>query len=90
MPTDDVEIDGIRECTLKTAHTAMGRGIALEFNRSQYRAWNALDIELYHYAMKLAKLDCDFFLRIEEGEGRMEEGGDNSTNVTKAIIPLEL
>jgi hypothetical protein len=32
-----------------------------------------LDTQLYQYATKLAKLDCEFFLRVEEGEGRIEE-----------------
>jgi len=32
-----------------------------------------LDTQLYQYATKLAKLDCEFFLRVEERESRIEE-----------------
>ena len=50
---------------LTTTHTnaGMGHTNTLQYNRSQYYKWNVLDVELYQYAIKLAKLDCDFFLR---------------------------
>ena len=44
-------------------NAGMGRTNTLHYNRSQYYKWNTLDVELYQYAIKLAKLDCDFFLR---------------------------
>jgi hypothetical protein len=51
--------------SLTTTHTnaGMGHTNTLQYNRSQYYKWNILDVELYQYAIKLAKLDCDFFLR---------------------------
>ena len=44
-------------------NAGMGHTNTLHYNRSQYYKWNTLDVELYQYAIKLAKLDCDFFLR---------------------------
>lgn len=44
-------------------NAGMGHTNTLHYNRSQYYKWNILDVELYQYAIKLAKLDCDFFLR---------------------------
>jgi hypothetical protein len=67
--TTMVTLMGFKNATMKTTNAAMGRGQSLEFNRSQYNRWNTLDIELYQYATKLAKLDCDFFHRIVKGEG---------------------
>ena len=31
-----------------------------EPSKEEYVKWNALDIELYDYASKLIKLDCEF------------------------------
>lgn len=45
-----------------------GNHFLFKFDLEQYRAWNLLDIELYEYARKLALLDCDFFLRLDEEE----------------------
>lgn len=58
---------GFGNATMNNLNVAKGRGNTLEYNRSQYYKWNILDVELYRYAVKLAKLDCDFYIRIEEG-----------------------
>ena len=64
---------GFGNATMNKTNAGEGRRIPLEFNASQYHRWNTLDTQLYQYATKLAKLDCEFFLRVEEGEGRIEE-----------------
>jgi hypothetical protein len=61
-----------KNVSLNTTNVAMGRGNILLYNRSQYYKWNTLDVELYKYAMKLAKLDCDFFLQFEEERYSLE------------------
>ncbi|KAL3770687.1 hypothetical protein ACHAW5_003131 [Stephanodiscus triporus] len=67
--TTMLKLIGFGNATMTTTNVAIGRGQSLQFNRTQYNKWNKLDIELYQYATKLAKLDCDFFHKIEEGEG---------------------
>ena len=61
---------GFGNITMNKTNAGMGKKSFLEFNVSQYHRWNMLDTQLYQYATKLAKLDCEFFLRIEEEERR--------------------
>ncbi len=62
---------GFGNATMNKTNAGEGRHFTLEFNASQFHRWNTLDTQLYQYATKLAKLDCEFFLRVEEGEGRI-------------------
>jgi hypothetical protein len=64
---------GFGNATMNRTNAGQGRRNPLEFNTSQYHRWNTLDTQLYQYATKLAKLDCEFFLRVEERESRIEE-----------------
>ena len=38
-----------------------------DFSRSSYELMNALDTQVYKYAVKLMKVDCDFFLGLRAG-----------------------
>jgi len=55
---------GFGNTTLPHANEHKNRFPELQHNISHdiYKVWNALDIELYHYAQRLIELDCEFFL----------------------------
>ena len=38
----------------------------IEPSKEDYERWNSLDIELYNYASKLIKLDCEFYQSVLE------------------------
>ena len=63
-----LKLMGFGNATMNKTNEGQKEIIPLKFNKSQYHRWNTLDTQLYQYATKLAKLDCNFFLRIEKEE----------------------